>query len=96
MKFRKIIKVFGKVQGVGFRYATQRQAIKIGEIYGEVKNHDDGSVEILIEGDETKVDDLIAWCYKGSTMSDVDRVEIMESSPIDEIQVGKDFKIIKS
>src|SRR5690606_4327878 len=94
VKFRKKVKVLGKVQGVGFRYATKVQADKIGNVFGSVQNLPDGSVEIVAEGEETKVDDLIAWCYRGSTMSEVSGVEIMESSEINEVQ-SKEFKILR-
>lgn len=44
------IHVFGKVQGVGFRFQTQQLAKKMG-ITGYVANQDDGSVLIEAEGD---------------------------------------------
>lgn len=95
MLFRKRIIVSGKVQGVGFRYATQKHAQKIGEIFGSVRNLADGTVEIVAEGDEKKVDDLIAWCYRGSTMSDVEKVEITESQKIEEITFKDGFSMLK-
>lgn len=44
--------VSGRVQGVGFRYATYALARKIGKIYGRVWNNDDGTVEILAQSDD--------------------------------------------
>ncbi|MGT2895597.1 acylphosphatase [Streptococcus entericus] len=44
--------VAGRVQGVGFRYATQALAMEIGGIYGRVWNNDDGTVEILAQAEE--------------------------------------------
>ena len=38
--------VYGRVQGVGFRYTTQYEAKKLG-LSGYAKNLDDGSVEVL-------------------------------------------------
>ena len=40
----------GRVQGVFFRAATQREARRLG-VTGWVKNRTDGSVEVLAEGD---------------------------------------------
>ena len=40
----------GRVQGVGFRYFVQRQATALG-ICGWVKNCEDGSVRMLLQGD---------------------------------------------
>ncbi len=48
----------GTVQGVGFRYTTQRYAGKIG-LNGWVKNLVDGRVEIMVDGDKGKIEHLI-------------------------------------
>lgn len=48
-------KVTGRVQGVGFRIATQRRALALG-LLGWVRNCDDGSVEGLVQGPDP--DDL--------------------------------------
>ncbi len=48
----------GKVQGVGFRYTTQRYALKLG-LNGWVKNLVDGRVEIMVDGDKGKIERLI-------------------------------------
>ena len=45
--------VSGRVQGVGFRYATYFLALEIGDIYGRVWNNDDGTVEILAQSDDS-------------------------------------------
>jgi acylphosphatase len=95
MLFRKKIIVSGKVQGVGFRYATQKHAQKIGDINGTVRNLADGTVEIVAEGEEKKVDDLIAWCYRGSTMSDVEKVEIVDSEEIEKMTFTGGFSMLK-
>ncbi len=42
-------KVSGRVQGVGFRVATQRRALALG-LRGWVRNLDDGSVEGCVSG----------------------------------------------
>ena len=48
----------GTVQGVGFRFTTQRIAIKFG-LTGWVKNLSDGRVEALVEGEKEKIEDLL-------------------------------------
>lgn len=45
--------VSGRVQGVGFRYATYALALEIGDIYGRVWNNDDGTVEILAQSQQS-------------------------------------------
>lgn len=41
--------VYGRVQGVGFRYTTQHEAQRLG-LTGYAKNMDDGSVEVVACG----------------------------------------------
>lgn len=60
--------VYGLVQGVGFRYSTQRRAIELG-LSGFVRNHDDGSVEIIACGGQLDVDQLVDWLRKGGPRS---------------------------
>lgn len=48
----------GRVQGVGFRYATKRLATGF-ELVGWVKNLDDGRVELQIMGEEDELDDFL-------------------------------------
>lgn len=61
---RRHIVVSGRVQGVGFRWATQREASRLG-LRGWVRNTDDGKVEIVVEGDHAAVNALQAWCQRG-------------------------------
>lgn len=58
--------VSGRVQGVGFRYSTQALAIQIGDIYGQIWNNDDGTVEILAQSaDSAKMAKFIQEIRKG-------------------------------
>ncbi len=52
---------YGRVQGVFFRANTERKAKEMG-INGYVKNMPDGSVEVVFEGDEKKIKEIIDWC----------------------------------
>jgi acylphosphatase len=61
---RKRIVVRGRVQGVGFRYATVSEARRLG-LHGWARNAPDGSVEIIAEGAVADVQALIAWCHQG-------------------------------
>jgi len=48
----------GRVQGVGFRYAT-KQLAKGFDVLGWVRNCSDGRVELQIMGDEEELDEFI-------------------------------------
>ncbi len=66
--------IYGSVQGVGFRYSTQREALQLG-VTGYARNLDDGGVEVLACGEAEQVEKLIAWLKAGGPRSArVDRV----------------------
>ena len=67
--------VRGRVQGVFFRASTQREAKRLG-ISGWVKNRPDGSVEILAEGEEDRLKELLAWANRGPSAARVERVDV--------------------
>jgi acylphosphatase len=62
--------VFGHVQGVGFRAWTATVARKMG-ITGWVRNCDDGSVEIIAEGQTNVLKSFLETVQKGNTYSDI-------------------------
>lgn len=63
----------GRVQGVWFRDSTRREAIRLG-VHGWVKNRPDGRVEVLAEGPQDKVKELMVWCHHGPTAARVSHV----------------------
>ncbi len=67
--------VFGIVQGVCFRDYTRRKAEELG-LGGWVKNRSDGSVEALICGPSTGVEEIVTWLHHGPPHAHVERVEI--------------------
>lgn len=67
--------VSGRVQGVCFRLETQKAAARFG-VSGWVRNKRDGTVETVVEGDETDVTSLISWCRTGPPMSGVQQVAV--------------------
>lgn len=74
------IKVYGIVQGVGFRASTLRQARKLG-LKGYVRNIPTGEVEIVAEGDESKINMLLEWAKKGPAGAVVESVEYKIEEP---------------
>lgn len=57
----------GRVQGVGFRYAT-RQLAKGFSVTGTVQNLDDGSVELILQGDAGEVEDFVGELLNNSPL----------------------------
>ncbi len=62
---RKLIKFYGRVQGVGFRYRAEKSA-SLYDIYGWIKNNDNGSVEMEAQGKEENIDKMIDLIKKGN------------------------------
>lgn len=69
----KYLIISGRVQGVGFRAFVQHQAQELG-IKGWVRNRPDGKVEIVINGDQRNLDDIISKIRKGPRWAQVDNV----------------------
>ncbi len=84
-KVRVKIKVYGIVQGVGFRYFILRHARYLG-LNGYVKNLHDGSVEIVAEGDRPNVERLIELARQGPSSAHVERIEVYYSDYKGEFQ----------
>ncbi len=61
---RARLRITGRVQGVWYRAATQREASRLG-VNGWVRNLPDGGVEALLEGEPDAVRMLVAWCRVG-------------------------------
>jgi len=74
---RVAIRVFGRVQGVGFRYSTEAKARDLA-LVGWVRNRSDGSVEIVAEGDRESIGLLLEWCRSGPRSARVENVEVAE------------------
>lgn len=55
VRVRRRLLYSGRVQGVGFRYTTDRIA-QAFDLLGWVRNLEDGRVEIVVEGCESDVD----------------------------------------
>lgn len=82
--------VEGMVQGVGFRVTAQQKAVQLG-LNGWVKNLSNGGVELMAEGPENKVDELIDFLKTGP--SRFAKVEDMQIKKSDKIEGYKKFEI---
>ncbi|MHA1869082.1 MAG: acylphosphatase [Candidatus Heimdallarchaeaceae archaeon] len=75
MKKRIEVKVTGIVQGVCFRAYTRDFAKRIG-VNGYVRNLVDGSVEIVAEGEEEKLWELIKFAKRGPPSARVYNIDV--------------------
>lgn len=65
--------VSGRVQGVSYRYFTQREANTL-DVTGYVCNQPDGSVEVVAEGSPEQLRRMLNFLYRGSPAAQVERV----------------------
>lgn len=83
--------ISGRVQGVSYRYYTQKQAQSLG-VNGWVKNLHDGRVEAFFEGDPETVKAMVKWCDQGPATAIVNEVLTIKEIP----QNIKGFTILYS
>ncbi len=73
-------KIFGKVQGVGFRYFIQYWAEKLN-LTGYAKNLFDGTVEVLAQGKEKNLQELIEKLKIGPRLAEVRKMDLIFQKP---------------
>ncbi|HUH60012.1 MAG TPA: acylphosphatase [Candidimonas sp.] len=74
-----MVRITGRVQGVGFRIATVRHAHMLG-ITGWVRNAPDGSVDALLQGPHDQIDRMLSWLHVGPPGARVAQVESAEEN----------------
>ena len=68
------IKIFGQVQGVGFRYSARSKAQELN-LTGWVKNLSDNSVAMLAQGIKGDLELFLKWIENSPSFAKVERVE---------------------
>ncbi len=76
---RRTVLFSGQVQGVGFRYSTQKVALRLA-VTGFVRNLPDGRVELVAEGSPAELDRLQEAVEQ--TMSGYIRAASASDSPV--------------
>jgi len=77
MKQALAITLSGRVQNVGFRFATVQKAQDL-DIKGFVKNKNDGTVYIESEGEAENLNRFLEWCKEGPPSANVQNTETQE------------------
>ena len=85
----RCFKITGRVQGVFFRDSTKRKAADF-DVLGSAINLANGSVEVIAQGSESGVNELLKWLQVGPEMAVVERVD--EVAMGDELEFN-DFTI---
>lgn len=77
---RRIVRVRGRVQGVGYRMDAAAAAARLG-VAGTVRNLLDGSVEADVEGPPEAVEAMIEHLREGPVSARVDGVDVRRETP---------------
>ena len=82
--------ISGRVQGVGYRYNTYRQARQLS-ITGWVQNLKDGRVEAWFEGEAEALQGMLRWCQGGPLSAKVEDVtaEASEATGFEEFTIRR-------
>jgi len=75
----KLLRISGRVQGVGFRYSLAAEAERLA-VTGWVRNRRDGTVEAVVDGAADAVEALLAWAHRGPPSARVREVRGEEIS----------------
>lgn len=81
--------ISGTVQGIFFRRFIKDNADK-NNVFGFVRNLEDGRIEVFLEGEKENVDNMAAICKRGPAHSNLRKVEEKE----EKLQDFKEFKIM--
>jgi acylphosphatase len=73
------LKISGRVQGVGFRYYVHHHAQRLG-LTGWVRNCRDGSVEAVVQGNDSAIAEMIAAARRGPRNSAVSAVDVSDAA----------------
>ena len=75
-----LVRVSGRVQGIGYRDACVRRARAVG-ITGWVRNRMDESVEAMLQGAPEQLADMCDWLRDGMPAALVDDLKVVRVQP---------------
>ncbi len=76
------VKIFGRVQNVGFRRLSVEKAREL-DITGFIRNEPGGVVFLEAEKKKKALQDFLLWCRRGPTFARVERLDFSEISERD-------------
>lgn len=85
------MRVFGRVQGVGFRNFAVWKARPL-RLTGYVQNLSDGTVRLEIEGERPAIDQYLEQLRQGPDGSEIEDLEVIWTDYLDEFS---DFTVIR-
>ena len=90
INIRRHFRLYGRVQGVGFRYRAYYAARNYG-VTGYVRNLYDGSVEMEVQAPEESIDKMFLSIEKGSFI----RIEDIEVNDLPVKENEREFRVVE-
>ena len=81
MESALLVRIEGRVTGVGFRYYTLQAAAGFPDLCGYVRNVGYGEVEVWLQGPESQVAEMLAWLRHGPSHARVTDVTVSAVTP---------------
>ena len=72
--------ISGRVQGVLFRSNVKNKSAELG-LKGHARNLENGDVEVVAQGNEEKINELIDFIKKGPGIASVTGIQIKHKEP---------------
>ena len=82
MEMAYLVKIEGRVTGVGFRYSAVEYASELETLRGYIRNSGYGQVEALIQGSDEDTEMMLEWLGQGPVCARVDDISV-ERVPVD-------------
>lgn len=87
------VKIYGRVQGVGFRFEAKEIAQKLN-LVGLARNEKDGSVYIEAYGPKENLLEFLRWCSLGPTFAKIEDIKYDLYDKEDDSISYKTFEIL--
>lgn len=71
--------IHGRVQGVFFRDSMRGEAQRLA-VTGWVRNTAEGTVEAMVQGEQSALDKIVQWAHRGPSQAQVSQVEVTVGS----------------
>ena len=73
-KEQRVIRIHGKVQGVGYRFFATRVARRLG-LKGSIQNNREGTVDAVVEGEKSVIDEWIEELREGPRYAEITKID---------------------
>ncbi len=74
------LNIKGNLQKFHFKFFAKIQAKRLGLLTHKIINTHEGNIEIVVEGENTKLWEMVKWCKKGPVFSNVNEVALQFST----------------